>query len=342
MDDASLSKDPDDAQIELKEPLDNSVVVNECSTEKKFPKSRKNGFESPFHPRQVLTWMGYCISVVIFGLFVSPFLPKRVLLPSVVVFVIVFSIGFYAFMVVSGRNPAAVVHDREGKDLEKAPSRRFCVTCDGLMIERMKHCRLCNKCVSGFDHHCIYLNTCIGDKNYVYFYVLALCSSFLPFFQIALAIYILAHHDSDSWIKDRIKGSIFGGPSAYIPISVISILFLYILGSLLFSLLCFHTYICFLGVTTYEWILLQSERSFQREEKRRQARAQSPEVLQKQKEAQEEWLREQKQRKAKNETSKIQGLKSSDDVAQDDEFNITRTLSEIMGIGDPNDVDSGT
>lgn len=32
-----------------------------------------------------------------------------------------------------------------------------------------KHCKACNKCVEGFDHHCPFLNQCIGTNNYFWF-----------------------------------------------------------------------------------------------------------------------------------------------------------------------------
>jgi hypothetical protein len=46
-----------------------------------------------------------------------------------------------------------------------------CGSCRVVRDEHARHCRDCDKCVPGFDHHCLYLNLCVGRHNYAVFLV---------------------------------------------------------------------------------------------------------------------------------------------------------------------------
>lgn len=51
-----------------------------------------------------------------------------------------------------------------------------------------KHCQVCKKCVIGFDHHCLWLNCCIGSRNYPPFILLLSLSILLFSMHLTVAV----------------------------------------------------------------------------------------------------------------------------------------------------------
>jgi palmitoyltransferase ZDHHC13/17 len=48
-------------------------------------------------------------------------------------------------------------------------STQLCPDCETVRTSRSRHCAVCHRCVERFDHHCPWVNNCVGVKNHNYF-----------------------------------------------------------------------------------------------------------------------------------------------------------------------------
>lgn len=70
------------------------------------------------------------------------------------------------------------------KLLELFDSSSLCPECHTIRTPRSRHCIICHRCVDRYDHHCPWVNNCVGLRNHNLFL------SYLVFQFISLAISI--------------------------------------------------------------------------------------------------------------------------------------------------------
>ncbi|XP_012257947.2 palmitoyltransferase ZDHHC3-A [Athalia rosae] len=79
-------------------------------------------------------------------------------------------------------------------DFDERDDWTVCTRCETYRPPRAHHCRICKRCIRRMDHHCPWINNCVGERNQKYFIQFLVYVGILAFYAITLVIL--------SWVSD--------------------------------------------------------------------------------------------------------------------------------------------
>ncbi|XP_051566873.1 palmitoyltransferase ZDHHC1-like isoform X2 [Myxocyprinus asiaticus] len=250
--------------------------------------SRTNGWSWPPHPFQLLAWLFYLYFAVIgFGVFV-PLLPTHWIPAGYICTGITFVCHLFMHLMAvsidpadynvrakSYRGPMPVFdHTKHAHVIENC----HCYLCEVDVGPKSKHCSACNKCVASFDHHCRWLNNCVGSRNYWLFLnsvisallgivlVVVIASYvFIEFFLDPTKLrsdkhFLQVKNESVVWFVFLPVAPVTTAGPAIPALAGVTIALGLLSALLLGHLLCFHIYLMWNRLSTYEYIVRQRHR----------------------------------------------------------------------------------
>eukprot|EP00232_Nephroselmis_pyriformis_P006826 CAMPEP_0182883704 /NCGR_PEP_ID=MMETSP0034_2-20130328/18545_1 /TAXON_ID=156128 /ORGANISM="Nephroselmis pyriformis, Strain CCMP717" /LENGTH=247 /DNA_ID=CAMNT_0025016853 /DNA_START=176 /DNA_END=915 /DNA_ORIENTATION=- len=242
---------------------------------------RKNGCEWPWNIFQVISGAVFSGLVVGYYTVFAPFVDHK---PARIAVMVLY--GVVAFTVAALDIYCSMVDPSDpgvfGKAInENVKDEYFCVLCQVKVRKRSKHCRTCDKCVDIFDHHCKWLNNCVGAANYRGFLYLVGVTLLQLVIQVATGIYLFVLCFTEKGDMRRLlRESSYAGGLDLTGLTVLLGVYLAILlGAcvLLGELFFFHQLLRIKNLTTYDYIQLERERSKVEHRERRAARQQAGE-----------------------------------------------------------------
>ncbi|ETK82450.1 hypothetical protein L915_12156 [Phytophthora nicotianae] len=199
---------------------------------------RTRGFEKPFSRDQVTSWIIQLILIGSFIIFVSTLLSwdkcLKILLPNAVLVIIVIA----SWCICESRDPSKPKPSSFIPSILKAPPKES------------RYCGLCYKNSPGLDHHCTWLNTCIAESNYEAFYYLVVSSTCQTLLQTVIGILMCT-----LWQSEVKANTAEGWDEAVIVLLWIHNAACISLTNSFVLLAGFHTYLLYVGMGTYDFIL---------------------------------------------------------------------------------------
>ncbi|CAD8186278.1 unnamed protein product [Paramecium octaurelia] len=219
-----------------------SFLISYFNLKQGLKRVRKNGLE-------LMRFGGFMIFLLVSYLLymVDDFIP---IVPDY----IFFGITLLFFILIVCSNPGYQIRRKEPLYtlITAFNHQDICPICNVVKLPRSKHCDICQRCVLVYDHHCPWINNCVGAQNHLIFI------SFLISL-LASLIYALFKTISQCLVGNQNELEIFDEPLIFWAVLSINILIEIIFASGITLLLLTQIQNIFLGQTTFERFAIQNQ-----------------------------------------------------------------------------------
>uniref|UniRef100_A0A9J8BRU8 Palmitoyltransferase n=1 Tax=Cyprinus carpio carpio TaxID=630221 RepID=A0A9J8BRU8_CYPCA len=239
--------------------------------------SRANGWSWPLHPFQLLAWLLYLyFAVTGFGVFV-PLLPTHWIPAGYICTSITFICHLFMHLMAVSIDPAdynvrarsykgpmpVFDHTKHAHVIENC----HCYLCEVDVGPKSKHCSACNKCVASFDHHFVFTSSSLVISAVLGIVLVVVIASyvFIEFFLDPSKLRSDKHfqqvrNESLVWFVFLPVAPVTTAGSAIPALAGVTIALGLLSALLLGHLLCFHIYLMWNRLSTYEYIVRQRHR----------------------------------------------------------------------------------
>jgi len=219
---------------------------------------KRNGFQRPFHPLQVVSWVVFGSDVAIFAALFLPLLEGHATQAVVGVFFALSVVSLVASAAHATKCDPADPHiyNKETPLDPRKNSLYYCDSCNSNVSQRSKHCRACDKCVHNFDHHCKWLNNCVGRDNYRSFATAIGSVAIMTGIVLGCCLHLFLEYVTDGDAFDLRLQQVYEGSPKELSIGMLCIMIFinFPLFVLDLQLVILHIFLTSKNMTTYEYI----------------------------------------------------------------------------------------
>ena len=217
-----------------------------------------------------ITLLVLVVLEIMFTLFICPYLWYEVSIMIPVLSLNIFMVSLLFMVLTMITDPGIIPRKEIFMAIGETPEiflsegedkKKLCKTCNIYKPARSNHCRKCDNCVELYDHHCPFVNSCIGKNNYKYFMSMVVSLTLLGGMNLAGLILFFFNDSSNITSRSRNFYVVVKDSTFLMSVAVLLSLGISLLTLMVFCLCLFHVKISISGETTKEFRMNSANKS---------------------------------------------------------------------------------